>query len=183
MKMKLPRPSTVDVLTVFIAICAFAILARIYIDLTLPYLLITQSQVVDDQLKRLDEQGQRTLIMANELTCLNDEIGILAASLREASNKAADTLAPPPLREQLSTLAETVLRMEAVVNPTSAPDIITQARMREEILSRQQFEDRLTTELQRTTARIETLTYWIWGALLAVITFGGALVFKTRSSS
>ncbi len=69
-----------------------------------------------------------------------------------------------------------VRSLQQIISPKGATDVLTVARMKDEILAREEFkkqvdqklkvvEDRMTT----TDGKLDKIQYWIWGILLTVI--------------
>ncbi len=80
------------------------------------------------------------------------------------------------MASRMSELEESWRELRAIINPTNAADILSVARMREEILARQQLEQHVDRSLQAiqhklndVEKRLAALLYWLLGALSAII--------------
>jgi len=93
---------------------------------------------------------------------------------------------------QLNELNRQLAAMQQIISPNNASEILTVARMKDEILSRREFENRFTKEfgekwqaaeskLDKTDDRVGTLQAWIWGSLVTlIVALCGASLFLLR---
>jgi len=84
-------------------------------------------------------------------------------------------------QERLVALGKQIDSLAAIIDPKNAGEILTVARMRDEILAREAMETRLNVALDKQTElltrledKIQVQQYWIWGVLTATI--GGLAV-------
>lgn len=77
---------------------------------------------------------------------------------------------------RLTNLSKQLSSLQQIISPNNAGDILTVARMKEEILARSKFERNVdekgksyTRRVEATEKRVEKLQYWIWGTLLTLI--------------
>jgi hypothetical protein len=114
-------------------------------------------------------------IMVNDLNTLQMDIGSLTTEqVRERLNK---------LEKTSTSLQKEVYSISQLISPHSVDDILTLGKMREEVLARRDFEDRvnhliadLEGRISNTERRIDTMTYWILGLLVSLISLSGALI-------
>ena len=86
---------------------------------------------------------------------------------------------------RLTNLSKQLSSLQQIISPNNAGDILTVARMKEEILARSKFERNVdekgksyTRRVEATEKRVEKLQYWIWGTLLTLIGGLTTLVFS-----
>lgn len=118
------------------------------------------------------------------------EAELLATRVQSLQRNVA-ALTTEEIASRLTKLEQSLANLETIINP-NASEILNVARMRDEVLARQGFERRITDsvgasqmKIESVSAQIVSLHYWIWGALLAIITglFGAIAYLAKRLES
>jgi len=73
------------------------------------------------------------------------------------------------LSSRLTMLEKQLASLQQIISPSSASEILTVARMRDEILARQKFEDRVSKIVEPLSAKLDTMQQALIGMLLGVI--------------
>jgi hypothetical protein len=80
-------------------------------------------------------------------------------------------------------LEKQVISLQQIINPNNAPDILTTARMRDEILARGKFEEAVKASLKETNQNVSSIHTWmlsIAGTIIAgLLTFAWFLLRRT----
>jgi hypothetical protein len=108
----------------------------------------------------------------------------LSAEVRQTSNAVRLLTAEDVLQKHKELVARTealekqLASLQQIISPSNASEILTVARMKDEILARKEFEKRISESVDRAETNLQALLWWLIGVAGSIITFlGSAVVF------
>jgi hypothetical protein len=151
------------------------------------------------------EQITKLQVTANELSSQASDVKGEVAGIKnqvEVINDKIDRVTTKQILDQLSAvdgrindLSNQLASLQQIIDPSSASEILTVARMKNEIMARQDFENRVAQtindklkdaddRLKRTDDKLDNIQVWIWGSLLTFVAglIGATLFLLQRFS-
>lgn len=110
---------------------------------------------------------------------------------RSRSSKASAPLSGQELTERLTelsrktdSLGKQLASLQQIISPKNASEILTVARMKDEILARESFERRLNESTDETRKKLDAMQNWLLGLFSTVVAalFGFAVLLLRRTS-
>src|SRR5205823_554835 len=95
------------------------------------------------------------------------------------------TLRVKDLLKKVASLEQQLASLQQIIDPKGASEILTIARMRDEIFAREKFETVVNDSLKETNHKVESLQTWVLGlagsAIATLLTFSWILLRRTSS--
>ena len=153
-----------------------------------------QSRQIDDLRGATQALSMEARGVQNEVAEIKNEVG--------AINDKIDRVTTKEIVEQLhavdgriNDLSNQLASLQQIIAPSNASEILTVARMKNEIMARQDFESRFEKSidgklkdaderLKRTDDKLDNIQVWIWGSLLTFVAglIGATLFLLQRFS-
>jgi len=129
---------------------------------------------------------EKTKQLVNQAT---QDTRVLTVEVQKSA-QAIKSVAGPELTDRVNALIQQVNKLESsvaslqqVISPNNAPDILTTAKLRDEILARQKFEDRVNSAVKVATDRVDGFHNWLLGIagtiIVSLLTFAWILLRRT----
>jgi hypothetical protein len=104
-----------------------------------------------------------------DMTVTNMRADIARLSTGDLSGKLDN------IEGRMQNLSAQLNSLQQIISPKEAGEILTTARMKEEILARERFEGKLEERLKelrdninKTNDRFDTMQFWLWGLLVTL---------------